>query len=242
MAIEESKELKLRKLLAALCSLVLVFAVGFAWVPGAEAFGGVANDFGVRVRAAPSLSARIIGGLSDGDTVNVIDSASGSSVGGNRTWYQLASGGWVHSSLISRGGSTSSAPFNGRWIDVDISSQTARAMIGDRVVYTAPVTTGRPGWETPRGTFRINRRVVNKTMDSSTIGIPRDAPGGYYLRNVLYTQFFNNVGDALHYNYWMPDSVFGRTPTSHGCVGMRLADARYFWDFASIGTPVRIHD
>jgi len=25
-------------------------------------------------------------------------------------------------------------------------------------------------------------------------------------------------------------------------VGMRLADARFFWNFAGIGTPVRIHD
>ena len=232
----------MRKLLAALCSLGLLLAVASSWAPGAEAFEGVVNDSGGRVRSAPSLSAPVLKRLYQGQEVDVIDSARGSGVGGNNLWYQLPSGGWVHSSFISRGGTAAGAPSSGRWVDVDISAQTARAMEGDRVLYTAPVTTGRPEFPTPRGTFRIIRRVYNQTMDSATIGIPRDSPHGYYLTNVYYTQFFDNEGDALHYNYWMPDSVFGRTPTSHGCVGMRLADARFFWNFAGIGTPVRIHD
>jgi lipoprotein-anchoring transpeptidase ErfK/SrfK len=78
-------------------------------------------------------------------------------------------------------------------------------------------------------------------MDSSTIGIPRNSPGGYYLPGVLYTQYFDGIGDALHYNYWSPTSAFGGYPTSHGCVGMPLATARFFWNFATYGTPVRIH-
>jgi lipoprotein-anchoring transpeptidase ErfK/SrfK len=29
--------------------------------------------------------------------------------------------------------------------------------------------------------------------------------------------------------------------SSHGCVGMRLADAEFFWDFAHVGTRVTVH-
>jgi lipoprotein-anchoring transpeptidase ErfK/SrfK len=79
-------------------------------------------------------------------------------------------------------------------------------------------------------------------MDSETIGIPRDAPGGYYVTDVLYTQYFTNEGHALHYNYWVDPAAFGSFPTSHGCIGLTLDDAKYFWDFASIGTPIVIHE
>jgi lipoprotein-anchoring transpeptidase ErfK/SrfK len=128
-----------------------------------------------------------------------------------------------------------------RSIDVNLSTQRATAYEGSTPVYTALVTTGRPGWPTPTGDFAITYRVYDETMSSAGIGIPPDAPGGYYLTGVLYTQYIDWNGDALHYNYWSPASDFGSVPTSHGCVGMQLADAAFFWNFADIGTPVHIH-
>jgi lipoprotein-anchoring transpeptidase ErfK/SrfK len=130
---------------------------------------------------------------------------------------------------------------SGRWIDANLSTATVRAMEGNRVVYTALTTEGVPAHPTPTGHFTILRRVANETMDSATIGIPRNAPGGYYLTGVLYTQYFNNYGASLHYNYWSPDSAFGSQAGSHGCLGLRLADAKFFWNFATVGTPIYIH-
>jgi lipoprotein-anchoring transpeptidase ErfK/SrfK len=124
-----------------------------------------------------------------------------------------------------------------RWVDVDLSDQTAKAMVGNRVFHTAQVSTGKPGWETPIGTFQIRSRVYNETMTSASIG----AEEYYVLTDVLFTQYFTNQGHALHLNYWRPDSVFGNQATSHGCVGMRYADAEYFWNFATYGTRVVIH-
>lgn len=128
-----------------------------------------------------------------------------------------------------------------RWIDVNLSRQWATAMQGDTPVRGIPVTTGKPGFPTPTGTFRIFSRVFNETMDSATTGIPRNSPEGYYLRNVYYTQYFAAGGYALHTNYWQPSSVFGAYPTSHGCVGMRQADAQFLWEFATFGTKVHVH-
>ena len=48
-----------------------------------------------------------------------------------------------------------------RWIDVDLSDQTATAYVGWTPVYVASVSTGKPGWQTPTGTFYIWRRVYN---------------------------------------------------------------------------------
>ena len=121
-----------------------------------------------------------------------------------------------------------------RWVLVDIASQTASAMVGETSIYSALVTTGKDGWETPRGTWRIEYRVANETMTSVSIG----AEEYYVLEDVLYTQYFTTKGHALHLNYWRDDYYFGSTRSSHGCVGMRLADAEFFWNFVGVGSRV----
>jgi len=127
-----------------------------------------------------------------------------------------------------------------RWIAVNLTTQRATAFVGAQAVHIAQVTTGVPGWETPVGDFRIYVRIENETMDSLTIGIPREDSWGYYLEDVYFTQYFVG-GIALHYNYWRADSYFGNEPSSHGCVGMRYDDAKFFWDFATTGTRVVVH-
>ena len=128
-----------------------------------------------------------------------------------------------------------------RWIAVNLTTQRAVAFVGAQPVRVALVTTGAPGWETPPGDFRIGLRKENETMDSLTIGVPREDPQGYYVPNVLFTQYFYGP-ISLHYNYWRPESYFGNVPSSHGCVGMRYNDAKFFWDFATAGTRVVVYN
>jgi lipoprotein-anchoring transpeptidase ErfK/SrfK len=128
-----------------------------------------------------------------------------------------------------------------RWIAVNLSTQRAVAFVGAQPVRVALVTTGMPDWETPTGDFRIYRRVEDETMDSVGLGIPIDSPEGWYVDNVLFTQYFYG-GITLHYNYWRPQSYFGNIPSSHGCVGLGYSDANFFWDFADIGTRVVVYE
>lgn len=123
-----------------------------------------------------------------------------------------------------------------RWILVDTENEQMTAMIGDQPLYTALVTTGKEGWETPHGTFAVLYRVANETMTSASIGAEEE----YVLTDVLYTQYFTTAGHAIHLNYWRPDDYFGRVASSHGCVGARLADAEFFWRFATYGTRVTV--
>ena len=123
------------------------------------------------------------------------------------------------------------------WVDVNLTNQTATAMVGNAPYYTALVTSGKDGWETPTGEFRILYRVYDETMTSASIG----AEEYYVLNHVLFTQYFTTEGHALHLNYWRPESVFGQTRTSHGCVGMRYADAEFFWNFVGVGSRVVVH-
>ncbi|HLI25614.1 MAG TPA: L,D-transpeptidase [Chloroflexota bacterium] len=153
-------------------------------------------------------------------------------------WYRIGDDEYVHHDGV-RLPRPPEQTFPGRWIDADLQEPALlTAYEGDQVVYTALAIKGSLVSPTPLGVHRILRRVYNETMDSSTIGIPRNGPGGYYLRNVLYTQYFHSSGAAIHYNYWRGE--FGYAG-SHGCLGLNLEDSRWFWDWANIGTIVYIH-
>ncbi|MGI9148036.1 MAG: L,D-transpeptidase family protein [Chloroflexota bacterium] len=153
------------------------------------------------------------------------------------TWFKTQDGYYLpHDDLFN-----GSAPysFGGRWLDVSLSGAAhVVAYDEEAAVRSFYAIKGTPTFPTPFGTWSIVRRVANETMDSTTVGIPRNGPGGYYLKNVLYTQYFRGTGESLHYNWW--SSAWG-LPGSHGCLGLSLSDSRWLWDWAAIGTPVSIH-
>jgi len=97
-------------------------------------------------------------------------------------------------------------------------------------------TTGMAGWETPPGFYFINHRVANETMTSGAIG----AESFYKLEDVLFTQYFTDRGHAIHFAWWRTPETIGR-PGSHGCLNVLLDDARFLWDWCTIGTPVSVH-
>ncbi len=166
-------------------------------------------------------------------------------------WYRTQDGSFVRSDAVSFAAAATdsqsvavapTAPpqtFEGRWIDVDLS-EPARLTAYEQAapVRSMLVIKGRIPRATPTGVFSILRRVANETMDSSTIGIPRNGPSGYYLKNVLYTQYFTSDGASLHYNYW--SSNFGYAG-SHGCLGMSYDDSAWMWNWANVGTRLSIH-
>ena len=134
---------------------------------------------------------------------------------------------------------TPARTFRGRWIDADLREPAMlTAYDGDQIVLATLTIKGAGAYQTPTGVFAIQRRVANETMSSDTIGIPRNAPGGYYLQNVLFTQYFTSDGASIHYNYW--SSNFGYAG-SHGCLGLSYADSAFLWSWAGVGTPVSIH-
>ena len=129
-----------------------------------------------------------------------------------------------------------------KWIDVNITQQVVVAYEGATRVYMAAVTSGRPGWSTPLGVFKVLRRVENETMLGSTLlRLDSGEVPDYKLENVKWTQYFTNGGAALHTNYWRSPVLFGM-PSSHGCVGMIERHAKWLWDWANIGTPINIHN
>ena len=166
-------------------------------------------------------------------------------------WYRTADGDYLPVSAVdfpsppaapALSAAAPTAPrqsFGGHWIDVNLNLPARlTAYAGSTPVRSMLVIIGRGPMATPAGTFSIMRRVANETMDSSTVGIPRNSAGGYYLTGVLFTQYFLPSGQSIHYNYWSSNWGY---PGSHGCLGLSYSDAAYMWSFAGIGTIVSIH-
>jgi hypothetical protein len=129
---------------------------------------------------------------------------------------------------------------HGRWLEADLMEPAMLTAFQD----------GAPNWatlaikgtavnRTPQGEYHIVTQVLNETMDSETLHPPilRNGPGGYYLKNVLWTQYYKWTGETIHYNYWSRNWGYAG---SHGCLGLGYHEAKWAWDFADIGTPVRI--
>ena len=123
-------------------------------------------------------------------------------------------------------------PTGERWIEVNLSTQYLIAWVGNTRVNETYVSTGKPGFETPTGTFRILTRYWTQTMSGCIQG------ECYYVPDVPKVQYFTNFGHALHGAYWHND--FGRT-RSHGCVNLPLAFADWLWYWATYGTRIWIH-
>ncbi|GAB4574094.1 MAG: hypothetical protein Kow0077_18910 [Anaerolineae bacterium] len=115
---------------------------------------------------------------------------------------------------------------NGKQIIVDLSDQRVYAYQDGQLMRTVSVSTGLPGTPTVVGDFNVYRKLTSQTMSGP----------GYYLPGVPWVMYFYQ-GYALHGTYW--HNNFGR-PMSHGCVNLPTDEALWFFNFAEVGTPVRV--
>ena len=140
--------------------------------------------------------------------------------------------------LLGVGGVANAAPkqptgASYKIIDVNLRTQQLVALERGRLVYKAPVATGKDGFETPRGEFKVYYKLKTRTMRGSMKGetwVVPDVP------NVMYF----NGGVALHGAYW--HNKFGTgVRMSHGCVNLSLKDAEWLYNWAPVGTKVVVH-
>jgi len=202
---------------------------------------GVITADSLNIRSAPSLSAPVVDTAYARHPIMVQGVVQGDAVDGVPVWYEVGQGRYLAAAWVQPFvPATPPRTYSGHWVDVNLSQFYAVAYDGNQPVYAAIITAGGSNGATPTGVFQVFSRVRNETMDSATVGIPKGAPGYYYLTNVQFTQYFKDGGYALHQNWWTPPGDFGSYST-HGCVGLLLPDAQWFWNFLSYGSTVSIH-
>lgn len=119
------------------------------------------------------------------------------------------------------------------WIEVDISEQKTMLWSGDDLLITYIISSGQNATPTVKGTFEVWYKVRIQTMR----GFNADGTK-YKTPNVPWATYFH--GDyAFHGCYW--HNNFGRK-MSHGCINMRIEDAKALYHFAPKGTKVVVHE
>jgi lipoprotein-anchoring transpeptidase ErfK/SrfK len=103
-----------------------------------------------------------------------------------------------------------------------------------------PASMGRPQYPTPVGTYTVLAKERDVVMDSSSVGIPVDAPDGYLL-DVDYAVRFTSRGLFVHSAPWAVNSL-GYENVSHGCISLSPEDAEWYFNTANVGDPVVVQE
>lgn len=115
-----------------------------------------------------------------------------------------------------------------RWIEIDVNRQRLIAWEGNQPVYAVIVSTGKTSTPTRLGTFAVQTKHRVARMTGADYDVP----------DVPYTMYYDG-GMAIHGAYW--HNRFG-TPVSHGCTNVAVNHAKWLFEWASVGTPVVVHD
>ena len=127
-------------------------------------------------------------------------------------------------------------PRQGAWkeIVVSISTQSMWAYEEGQLVMSSLVSTGTAEvWETttPVGHWSVLSKVDVQDMEGTI------SDEYYFVADVPYVMYFDNLGNALHGTYW--HNNFG-APMSHGCVNLPMDIAAWMYDWAPAGTAVSV--
>jgi len=117
---------------------------------------------------------------------------------------------------------------NKRQLDIRLATQRFNYFEDDQLVWTGPISSGTAEHPTPRGSFLVRSKDINKRSGSYTNYFDQPTPMPYSL------QFSGPY--FVHEGY-----VTGR-PESHGCVRLRHEDAKFVYSRMHIGDRIVVAD
>ena len=221
-------------------------------------WNGQTTDW-ANVRSEASANAPVVIVYAPATPVTIYATVSGQVVwNGISNWYRVSSLSsaplYIYGGLVtavkqtnSTGGSAPSS--QGKVIVVNLSRQWLYAYQDGTQVFNTPVITGRPGLETPTGTFHVFAKLSPTTFYSPwAYGSPYWYPpthinyaleflsGGYFLHDSWWHTVYGPGTNGWHY-----DPTYGWQWGSHGCVAMPLNAAAWLYDWTPIGTTVQIN-
>lgn len=122
-----------------------------------------------------------------------------------------------------------------KYIEVDISEQKLYAYEYGKLVKSFLISSGLPGFESPRGEFSVLRKLP---VHRYTWFYGPGSKLNYDLPNVKYNlNFFGPF--YIHYAYW--HNNFGKKK-SHGCINVNLENSEWIYNWAPVGTKVTIKE
>jgi lipoprotein-anchoring transpeptidase ErfK/SrfK len=123
---------------------------------------------------------------------------------------------------------------------VDIGDHMMTVTQGGQVIRKIPITTGKTGWDTRVGTKVIISKDRQVVMDAATINVDKGDPE-YYRLDVEYAMRLTWSGEYVHAAPWSVSDQ-GEANVSHGCTGMSMEDARWFYSLSKVGDVIKYVD
>ncbi len=137
-------------------------------------------------------------------------------------------------------------------VTIDLSQQRAYIFRNRENIAWTYVATGRSGFSTPTGTFRISEKIADKRSNrygsivdangntvhsNATAGVHRVPSGGHFVgARMPYWMRLTSNGVGMH-SGMIPNPG---SPASHGCIRLPYDMAQKIFAMAPTGTPVTI--
>lgn len=133
-------------------------------------------------------------------------------------------------------------------IEIDLQEQRAYLLRNRRVVLDSPISSGKAGYRTPTGRFKVIEKdrdhrssIYGKIVDSRGRTLVADAhvkmrlPRGGRFVSAPMLYFIRFTGATGMHAGYLPGF-----PASHGCVRLPERDAMAFYRAVELGTPVNV--
>jgi lipoprotein-anchoring transpeptidase ErfK/SrfK len=123
---------------------------------------------------------------------------------------------------------------------VDVARHQMYVYNNGHLLRSMPISAGRDKYPTKSGVHITFERSQTVTMDSATVGIPRNSPDGYY-EKVYWDVRISYGGAFVHAAPWSVGQQ-GRVNVSHGCVNLSTSNATWFFNFSRRGDIVDVYN
>ena len=123
---------------------------------------------------------------------------------------------------------------------VDAARHEMYVYSNGKLLRTMPISAGRDKYPTKSGVHITFEKSQIVTMDSATVGIPRNSPDGYY-EKVYWDVRISYGGAFVHAAPWSVGEQ-GRVNVSHGCVNLSTSNATWFYYFSRRGDIVDVYN
>ncbi|MGH2829974.1 MAG: L,D-transpeptidase [Actinomycetota bacterium] len=124
-------------------------------------------------------------------------------------------------------------PATGKFIELSIAKQRLVAWENGRPVMEFAISTGRPGYRTPAGRFKVRAKGTRWWSRKWKVWMP-------YAMNFHRNYNLHSLPHARGSRRLIGASSLGR-PASHGCVRIGPSNAKRLYSWTPVGTPVWIH-
>lgn len=119
---------------------------------------------------------------------------------------------------------------------IEVSLEDQRVLVldaEDRIVQDYACSSGKPGDDTPTGTFTVSDR--GKSFYNPDLG-----EGAYYWTRFYGTFLFHSLPFDKNQKMEPEEAAKLGTPASHGCIRLEVEDAKWIYDNIPDGTKVTV--